>query len=95
MRGETEKKSFSIEPISANPRIVLCSVVYRRCIARTSIMYTIIHLKAYYIHVIELLCYNWRFGLITGDFLSTYLMVFLLFGETGVLGEDYRPVAIH
>jgi hypothetical protein len=31
MRGETEKNqiSFSIEPISANPRIVLCSVVYR------------------------------------------------------------------
>jgi hypothetical protein len=29
------KKNFSIEPISANPRIVLCSVVYRRCIART------------------------------------------------------------
>jgi hypothetical protein len=26
------------------------------------------------IHVIELLCYNWRFGLKTGDFLSTYLM---------------------
>ena len=34
MRGDTEKnqKNFSIEPtkcISANPRIVLCSVVYR------------------------------------------------------------------
>jgi hypothetical protein len=26
------------------------------------------------IHVIELLCYNWRFGLITEDFLSTYLV---------------------
>jgi hypothetical protein len=37
MRGDTEKnqKNFSIEPISANPRIVLCSVVYRRCIERT------------------------------------------------------------
>jgi hypothetical protein len=37
MRGDTENKknTFSIEPISANPRIVLCSVVYRRCIART------------------------------------------------------------
>ena len=36
-RGDTEKvkKTFSIEPISANPRIVLCSVVYRRCITRT------------------------------------------------------------
>ena len=37
MRGDTEKNqnNFSIEPISANPRIVLCSLVYRRCIART------------------------------------------------------------
>ena len=37
MRGDTEKnqKNFSIEAISANPRIVLCSVVYRRCIAQT------------------------------------------------------------
>ena len=37
MRGDTEKikKNFSIEPISANPRIVLCSVVYRFCIERT------------------------------------------------------------
>ena len=37
MRGDTEKiqKHFSIEPISANPRIVLCSVVYRRCITQT------------------------------------------------------------
>ena len=36
MRGDTEKKKkISIEPtkcISANSRIVLCSVVYRRCI---------------------------------------------------------------
>jgi magnesium-transporting ATPase (P-type) len=32
---EKNQKNFSIEPISANPRIVLCSVVYRRCIART------------------------------------------------------------
>jgi len=32
------------------------------------------------IHVIELLCYNWRFGLVTGDFLSTYLMhVFIVY----------------
>jgi hypothetical protein len=30
-----KQKKISIEPISANPRIVLCSVVYRRCIART------------------------------------------------------------
>ena len=37
MRDDTEKnqKNFSIEPISANPRIILCSVVYRRCIAQT------------------------------------------------------------
>jgi len=41
MRGDTEKNPnfFSIEPIiepiSANPRIVLCSVVYRRCITQT------------------------------------------------------------
>ena len=37
MRGDTEKnqKNISIEPISANPRIVLYSVVYRRCITRT------------------------------------------------------------
>ena len=36
-RGDTEKnqKNFSIETTSANPRIVLCSVVYRRCIAQT------------------------------------------------------------
>ena len=36
MRGDTEKikKTFSIKPISANPRIVLCSVLYRRRIAR-------------------------------------------------------------
>ena len=39
-----------------------------------------------FIHVIELLCYKdlqifgWRFGLITGDFLSTYLMhVFIVY----------------
>jgi len=33
MRGDTEKNqnNFSIEPISANPRIVLCNLVYRRC----------------------------------------------------------------
>ena len=36
MRGDTEQiKKNSIEPISANPRICLCSVVYRRCITRT------------------------------------------------------------
>jgi hypothetical protein len=37
MRGDTEKnrKNFSIEPISANSRMVCWSVVYRRCIART------------------------------------------------------------
>ena len=37
MRGDTEKikKHFSIEPILANPRIVVCSVVYRRCITQT------------------------------------------------------------
>ena len=32
------------------------------------------------IHVIELLIFGWRFGLITGDFLSTYLMhVFIVY----------------
>ena len=39
MGDDTEKnpQKISIEPISANPRIVLCNVVhvYRRCIERT------------------------------------------------------------
>jgi hypothetical protein len=32
---QKNQKNFSIEPISTNPRIVLCSVVYRRCIEQT------------------------------------------------------------
>ena len=43
MRDDTEffLKNFSIEPISANPRIVLCSVVYRRATVQVETWYYI------------------------------------------------------
>ena len=48
------------------------------------------------IHVIELLCYNWRFGLITGDFLSTYLMrVFIVYWCFPFVCFSIEPTASH
>ena len=49
-----------------------------------------------HIHVIELLCYNWRFGLITGDFLSTYLMlVFIVYWCFPFVCFSIEPTASH
>ena len=63
------------------------------------------HIKLYriHIHVIELLCYNWRFtifgwrfGLTTGDFLSTYLMhVFIVYWCFPFVCFSIEPTASH
>ena len=52
--------------------------------------------SSWFIHVIELLCYNWRFGLITGDFSSTYLMcVFIVYWCFPFVCFSIEPTASH